>query len=458
VTIYQPESVGGAARVAYELAQQFSTAHETAIICTAERTGFRWANGLLMLGIESTGNRTVPVPVLSAANVKTIIDFMDAYDPDVVHAHDLVGVAQLAQIWAQLHAIPFVYTAHALSKEVLAFGGAELLGLLRNEIAESVVHRHLASFHRHCDAIIALNRLAAQDLIDFGYHGRIILIPNGRFLGRYANGTVASLADERIVLLYTGSISERKNQVYLLDVLSYLPPRYVLRLVGEPLDPDYGQQLAVRIAALGLESRVELVGQVPPKQVPAELASAHVFVSASKIEVQSLAVIEALASGKPVVGLGNETVDELVFEHVGCRLSPKTPALRFAEEVRRLCERPQSEYEALCSAARQRVAHLDWANVMTETANAYQLLRQIKAEEAQRESPVSAVGLRQGTLSRRERWARAWRWLNRVVRQPWLFAGLAMMISMAWKLYERSRRRLSRFKEIVAGHLQVPGT
>ncbi len=43
----------------------------------------------------------------------------------------------------------------------------------------------------------------------------------------------------------------------------------------------------------------------------------HAFVSASKMEVQSLAIIEALASGSPVIGLGNETVDELVDETNG---------------------------------------------------------------------------------------------------------------------------------------------
>ena len=46
-------------------------------------------------------------------------------------------------------------------------------------------------------------------------------------------------------------------------------------------------------------------------QIPNYLERAHVFPSASKMEVQSLVVIEALASGTPVVGLSNETIDEL---------------------------------------------------------------------------------------------------------------------------------------------------
>jgi phosphatidylinositol alpha 1,6-mannosyltransferase len=456
ITMFYPESVGGIARVAYELAQQFATAHETAIICTAERTGFRWYNGILMLGIESTGDQIVRVPVLSTANINTIVGFLNAFRPAVIHAHEPVAVAQLAQIWAQMHAVPFVYTAHVQSKKALAFGGAELSGLLRSEIASSVVRRYLTTFYRNCDAIIALNGHAAQDLTEFGYRGRILSIPNGRFLSRYADCPPSSLADERLVLTFTGYVSVRKNQIYLLDVLAHLPPRYVLRLVGEALDADYGKQFATRIATLGLQGRVEITGQVPSTEVADHLAQTHVFVSASKAEVQSLSVIEALAAGRPLVGLGNETIDELVDESVGYRLSPDASPELFAQAVRRLCERPQAEYEALYQAARRRVAHLDWSNIMEQTASAYQVLHQIKTEEAQH-NPLPPVEVLQHQLSlpRKEQWVKAWYQLNKASRQPWFLAGLAMTISMGWKLYERSNQQLARLPRRSLGRVTV---
>ncbi len=68
------------------------------------------------------------------------------------------------------------------------------------------------------------------------------------------------------------------------------------------------------------------------------LAQTHAFVSASKMEVQSLAIIEALASGSPVIGLGNETVDELVDETNGVRLPNDTSAEEFAAAIRSVCD------------------------------------------------------------------------------------------------------------------------
>jgi len=56
------------------------------------------------------------------------------------------------------------------------------------------------------------------------------------------------------------------------------------------------------------------MGEIPYHQIPQILEKTHVLVSASKMEVQSLVIIEALTSGTPVVGLANETIDELIYK------------------------------------------------------------------------------------------------------------------------------------------------
>jgi hypothetical protein len=89
------------------------------------------------------------------------------------------------------------------------------------------------------------------------------------------------------------------------------------------------------------------------------------------MEVQSLVVIEALASGTPVVGLSNETIDELINEEVGVWLERDIDPVYFAKQIERICNLPAEEYQKMCQAARQRVAHLDWSNVVKSTADAY---------------------------------------------------------------------------------------
>jgi len=116
------------------------------------------------------------------------------------------------------------------------------------------------------------------------------------------------------------------------------------------------------------------------------LEQSHVFVSASRMEVQSLVVIEALASGTPVVGLSNETVDELVDETNGARLSKDADPETFALAIQRICELPASEYKKRCERARERVKDLDWSNVMRRTVESYEMILAQQDEKSSRAS------------------------------------------------------------------------
>ena len=101
--------------------------------------------------------------------------------------------------------------------------------------------------------------------------------------------------------------------------------------------------LADRVRALGLEDRVELTGIIPRDQVFVRCARADLFVSASRGEGLPIAVIEAMASGCPVV-LSDipphrevaDGVDFIPFVAPG-------DVQGFARELDRLREMPASE-------------------------------------------------------------------------------------------------------------------
>ncbi len=75
-------------------------------------------------------------------------------------------------------------------------------------------------------------------------------------------------------------------------------------------DGPLGPELRERSRALGIESRVRWLGE--SFDVPALLASGHVFVSASHSETFGIAALEAMAVGLPVVTCDNGGVSELV--------------------------------------------------------------------------------------------------------------------------------------------------
>ncbi|MFO8036923.1 MAG: glycosyltransferase [Anaerolineales bacterium] len=373
-SLFQEGMGGGAGRVAHELAHHFARIHDTVMICPADRTGLKdGGDGLQIFGVRSAGDDEFQMPNLTAKTVRAIFDFLNVYQPDILHAHDPALLGLIGQVWAKMNLVPFVHTTHVLPTRALDFGTTEALNikLLQTSFSELVTERALFDFYENCDAIIALNQPALESIREFGYRGKIFVIPNGRDLRHYQTCQPADSEAERKIISFVGYLTERKNQAYLLEVLRYLPEDYTLQFIGRALVPEYKERLLEYIDQHGLE-HVVFTGQVSHEEIPRYLEETHIFPSASKMEVQSLVVIEALASGTPVVGLSNETIDELVDEHVGFRLDKETSPAEFAKHVQRICQLPKEAYGEMCRQARERVKHLDWSEVVAQTTAAYQ--------------------------------------------------------------------------------------
>ncbi len=387
-SIFPPGLGGGAGRVAHELARFFSYKHDVVMICPADQTRFYQDEyGLNIYGIRSAGKTEFRMPDLSARTVGDLFDFLDDFHPDIVHAHDPALMGLIGQVWARMNLVPFVHTAHVLPSKAMDFGTSESINvpLLKNSVSEFAVHSVLSNFYFNCDALIALNQPGLESIREFGFTGPIFVVPNGRALSHYNTCREADINSKRKVLAFIGFITDRKNQFYLVKTLKSLPDNYVLRLAGKPLHEQYLEKLKKYCQKNNLKN-VEFFGQIEHDQIPEFLQKAHVFTSASKMEVQSLVVIEALASGTPVVGLSNETIDELVNDEVGAWLAKDKKPSEFAEQIERICNLPEDQYHLMCQTARERVSQLDWSNIVELTVKAYQEILSIKLTITENES------------------------------------------------------------------------
>jgi len=391
-SIFRPGHGGGAGRVAHELAHSFALDHEVVMVCPADKTGISQENSdLVIYGIRSAGNTEFQMPDLSSRAVRQLFDFLDDFQPDIVHAHEPALMGLVGQIWAKMNRVPFVHTTHVLPSRAIEFGTTEAIRvpapILKSSLTDYAIRSVLGNFFRNCDALIALNQPALESIREFGFEGPIFVVPNGRALAHYNQRRFADNTAEQKVLVFIGFLSGRKNQSYLLKTLNALPDYYSLRLIGKPLDNKYQSKLEHYIQKHNLNN-VEFVGQITQEQIPDYLEEAHVFTSASKMEVQSLVVIEALASGTPVVGLSNETIDELVSEDVGAWLAKDQKPTAFAKQIERICNLPSEQYLKICQNARERVKHLDWSNVVTSTVEAYQEILKINLTVSDDESDM----------------------------------------------------------------------
>ena len=133
------------------------------------------------------------------------------------------------------------------------------------------------------------------------------LVPNGVDIGQFAAVTAAAVAAARDryrlpeqFILTVGAHRPHKNHELLVRALAALPARVSLVVVGY-FDPSFPNPLPGLIAELGLGSRVRLVPEVADEWLPAVYRAALVFAFPSLAEGYGLPVLEAMASGVPVV-------------------------------------------------------------------------------------------------------------------------------------------------------------
>ena len=184
------------------------------------------------------------------------------------------------------------------------------------------------------------------------------------------------------ILLSAGRMTPAKDPLTILDAVARL------RAAGRPVelewaggtlaqgDPAFARTVEARIAELGLERHVRLLGPVPHHRMAEVFGRCSVFLSASRTGSVDKVVLEAMATGRPAVTsnpsfgwvfepLGSERAASLLFPEGDAEaLAQRTAALldrpeavqrREAEDLRRLVEE-RHEVDALMARL---VAHME---------------------------------------------------------------------------------------------------
>ena len=149
----------------------------------------------------------------------------------------------------------------------------------------------------------------------------------------------------------------------VVDVL----PQFRLEIAG---DGPCRAELERLAAELGIGDRVRFLGEV--RDVPALLARARLFVLPSQTEGISLTILEAMASGLPVVTTKVGGNPEIVESGTGVLVPPRDPAA-LAHGILRVAGNPD-EALFLGRAARRRVeTHFDVRKMVAQYAAVYGL-------------------------------------------------------------------------------------
>jgi glycosyltransferase involved in cell wall biosynthesis len=292
--------------------------------------------------------------------LRTIVNEM-LYLPSLagIHGADVVHVFAAAYWSFLLGPAAAITMARALRKRVILNYHS---GEAEHHLAcwGALVHPWL----RMADEIVVPSDYLRAIFERSGYRARVIrnVVETSRF--RYRDRSPL-----RPRLLSTRNLEPHYRVDNTLRAFALLRRRYpeaTLTIAG------YGTEEArLRRLAEGLRSGgVHFVGRVEPEDVPALYDNADIFVNSSVVDNQPVSILEAFASGLPVVSTGTGDIPSMVRAgEIGLLVPPDGPE-EMAGAVAALLDDPDRALR-MARRARQAIREYAWSNVRQEWVAAY---------------------------------------------------------------------------------------
>lgn len=289
------------------------------------------------------------------SSVKRWSAWVAAMKPSIIEAGDPYTPGQGALEAGQRVGCPVVGFCHS--------DPAGLAALHFGEWAKKPVEKRWAKLFSQFDRVVSPSRFIARRLEEAGVNN-IVIRPLGVEIDTFRPDRrdrqwllkQLGLGDDARLLCFAGRPAKEKNVDVLIEAVQKLGAPYHLVLVGA----GAGMPEEDRVISMPYES--------DPKAVAKIIASCDAFVHANDKEPFGLIVLEAMACGRPVVGVNAGGVAETVDESVG-QLAASADADDYAQAVEALFTR---DIEAIGRAAREKaVSQFAWNRVFEDLCVVY---------------------------------------------------------------------------------------
>jgi glycosyltransferase involved in cell wall biosynthesis len=217
---------------------------------------------------------------------------------------------------------------------------------------------------RRAARVLAISELTKRDLVElYGVDPRkVVVTPLAADAAFTPDGPAA---DGDPYVLFVGALQPRKEPVTAIEALSLIGP-HAPRIVLA--GPDKGGRTETEGAARRLGVRAEFRGHVGQDELAALYRGAGCLVFPSRYEGFGLPVLEAMASGTPVVATTGGAIPEVAGDAAILVEPGNAPALAGG------IERALADHERLRQAGLARAARFSWAETAQRTLVVYREL------------------------------------------------------------------------------------
>lgn len=241
------------------------------------------------------------------------------FAPDIIHIQMVLGIGQAALMFGRRYDIPIVSTSHAMPENLMDnLKKAAMFSRPINYLLSDYGRR----FHSRADVITSPT---ASGLKSFGKHvdkvtKPIEIISNGIDLREYTPGPADKtlykkygLPTDRPIVMYIGRMDAEKHLWVLIKAMRRLLKTHKVHalIIGDGVDREHMIKLAHE---LGIAEHITFTGRVSDEDKVALERVGTLYAISSPAELQSIATLEAMACGQPVVAVDAGALAELCHD------------------------------------------------------------------------------------------------------------------------------------------------
>lgn len=274
-------------------------------------------------GVTVFGIRSIPILIYPGFRFspfflvrKAIKNYIREINPDIIHIQNHFFIGKGAVVAARELDIPIMGTNHFMPENLIHY--AHLPRFVNNWL-KLLVWRQFYSIFKKLDAVATPTKTAASFINNSNLKKEVIPVSCGIDLNRFnPNEDSGNLLKEYYdipencpIILYVGRLEKEKRVDLIIRALPQIIEKTNAHLVIAGVG-TLRPSLEVLAKKLGVEDSLTFTGFVPDKELPNLYRIANLFVIASSVELQSIATMEAMASGLPVIASNAMALPELV--------------------------------------------------------------------------------------------------------------------------------------------------
>lgn len=295
---------------------------------------------------------------------------------DIIHIHSPFSIGKMAVKYGKKHNIPVIATMHSQFKQ-------DFYKSTKSKTLTKFMLNIIAKTFNKCDVLWTMNPGCAKLSKEYGYKGKIDIVPNATDLvNEFTQDEISkikkeisakyNIKEDEKIFINIGRLNKIKNLDFIIDVCKILNDKNVkfkLLLVGDGSDKKHFEN---KIKNENLQDKIIFVGKVSSAKEKSKLfAISDLQIFPSYYDTDGIVRIEAAAFCVPTIFIENSLASSIITNNINGYIGENNKE-KFAQKIIEIFQN-EEDYQKVKNKCYEDL-YINWDSLITDILKKYKNL------------------------------------------------------------------------------------